>query len=189
MEKLTNLRNELSVPKNQYNSFGKYNYRNQEDILEAVKPLLKKHGLLLTITDELFESESGRHYIKSTVSISEGDKSIISTGFAREPEVQKGMNESQITGSASSYARKYALNAMFLIDDTKDADTDEHHKQTNQPTKKTSTFARQVEIDSISALVKTKTLTDSDKAQIKTDIKNAKTKEDFDIIYANIEGM
>ena len=133
MEKLIKLRSELSVPKNQFNSFGKYKYRSQEDILEAVKPLLDKYGLLLTITDDMYESNAGRHYIKSTVRISDSNTNVSSTGFAREPENKKGMDESQISGTASSYARKYALNALFLIDDTKDADTDEHHKATNKP--------------------------------------------------------
>jgi len=191
MEKLIQLRNELSVPKNQFNSFGNYKYRSQEDILEAVKPLLKKYGLLLTISDEMVVL-SDRFYIKATVSIIDGDngnQSVISTGYAREPQTQKGMNEAQITGSASSYARKYALNAMFLIDDTKDADTDEHHKQTNKPEKKKPTFDRQKAIDEISKLVKVKILTDADKSQIKKDIGLAKNKEEFDNIINNVKGL
>lgn len=118
---------ELKAPKGQYNSFGKYNYRSCEDILEAVKPLLKKHGGLLTISDEMFTA-GDRVYVKATATFTDNDGSVTisSTAFAREPNDQKGQSESQITGTASSYARKYALNGLFLIDDAKDADTDEY---------------------------------------------------------------
>jgi hypothetical protein len=110
----------LKSPKSQRNSFGNYNYRNQEDILEAVKPLLS--NLVLSVSDEIVEV-GGRVYVKATSTITDGENAISNTAFAREPEAQKGMNEAQITGSASSYARKYSLNGLFLIDDTKDADS------------------------------------------------------------------
>jgi hypothetical protein len=110
----------LKAPKSQRNSFGNYNYRNQEDILEAVKPLLG--SLVLSVSDEIIEV-GGRIYVKATSTITDGENAISNTAFAREPEAQKGMNEAQITGSASSYARKYSLNGLFLIDDTKDADS------------------------------------------------------------------
>ncbi len=128
---IANVQAELKAPKSQYNSFGRYNYRSAEDILEAVKPLLFKHGLTQTISDEVVETNT-RHYIKSTVTVYLGDQSVSVSAFAREPESKKGMDESQITGTASSYARKYALNGMWCIDDTKDADTDEFRQQTDK---------------------------------------------------------
>jgi hypothetical protein len=133
--KLLKLQLELNAPKSKYNSFGNYNYRSLEDILEAVKPLLDKYGLYLKITDELVQV-GDRYYIKSTSAIYDADEFLKpiteSSAYAREALDKKKMDDSQITGMASSYARKYSLNALFLIDDTKDADTDEHHIQTNQ---------------------------------------------------------
>ena len=122
---------EFKAPKGQYNSFGKYNYRSAEDILEAVKPILYKFGLTQTITDEIVYVGE-RYYNKATVTVYLGDQSVSVSAFAREPESKKGMDESQITGTASSYARKYALNGMWCIDDTKDADTDEYKQQTTK---------------------------------------------------------
>ncbi len=122
VKKLAKIQKELKAPKNQHNKFGNYNYRNQEDILEAVKPLLG--DLVLTVSDEVVEV-GGRVYIKATSTITDGVDSISNTAFAREPEEQKGMSESQISGSSSSYSRKYSLNGLFLIDDTKDPDTNE----------------------------------------------------------------
>lgn len=127
-EKLLNVQTELKAPKSQYNSFGKYAYRSAEDIVEAVKPLTKTHRILLTISDEVIET-AGRIYIKATAAVFDVDspeKTISCTAYAREPESKKGMDDSQITGTASSYARKYALNGLFAIDDTKDADTNEY---------------------------------------------------------------
>lgn len=112
----------LKVPKSQRNEFGKYNYRSCEDILEAVKPLCVKHGLLLTLTDEAVLVGS-RYYIKATALVTDGKDRVFVSAMAREEENRKGMDASQITGTASSYARKYALNGLFCIDDTKDADT------------------------------------------------------------------
>lgn len=125
--------NELKAPKGQYNSFGKYKYRSAEDILEAVKPVNAKHGLLLVIYDEPV-IVGDRIYIKATAEITDelNEQSYKVTAYAREPLNKKGMDDSQITGTASSYARKYALNGLYLIDDTKDADTDEHHDQTQK---------------------------------------------------------
>jgi hypothetical protein len=114
---------ELKAPKGQFNSFGKYNYRSCEDIVEAVKPILAKYKYHLTMSDEVVCAGS-RVYIKATCQVMEADKVIAkSTALAREAEAKKGMDDSQITGTASSYARKYALNGLFAIDDTKDADT------------------------------------------------------------------
>jgi hypothetical protein len=118
---------DLKAPKGQFNSFGKYKYRSCEDIVEAVKPLLNENGLILTMSDEVIEV-GGRVYIKATATVTDiinGDK-IEVTSMAREPEEKKGADTSQITGMASSYARKYSLNGLFAIDDTKDADTEEY---------------------------------------------------------------
>ena len=126
-EKLMNIQNELKSPKGQYNSFGKYKYRSCEDILEAVKPICKKYSTTLVLTDEM-QNIGERYYIKSNAILFdiENGESVINSAFAREEETKKGMDGSQITGTASSYARKYALNGLFNIDDTKDADTDEY---------------------------------------------------------------
>ena len=123
-EKLANVQASLKAPKGQYNSFGKYKYRSCEDIVESVKPLLKQNGLLLTMTDEI-RNIDGRFYVAATatiIDISDG-KSIMATAYAREEESKKGMDGSQVTGASSSYARKYALNGIFAIDDNKDSDS------------------------------------------------------------------
>ena len=131
LQNLRSIQNELKAPKNNRNTFGNYNYRSAEDILEAVKPLLLTYKLTITISDKIVNL-GDRYYIEATVTVYNDIDSISTTGIAREAEIKKGMDEAQITGSASSYARKYALNGMFAIDDTKDPDTDEHHNQTNQ---------------------------------------------------------
>lgn len=133
MKKLVAVQAALKAPKGQFNKFGGYKYRSCEDILEAVKPLLLEQGLQLTITDEPVEV-GGRIYIKATATVTDGSETAAVSGYAREPETKKGMDESQITGTASSYARKYALNGLFLIDDTKDADaTNDHQKPKAAP--------------------------------------------------------
>lgn len=127
MKLLNKIQKELKAPKNQYNNFGKYSYRNCEDILEAVKPLLGDATLI--ISDEVVNI--GNHnYVKATAILKNGDEIESTTAYAREAEEQKGMNDSQITGSTSSYARKYALNGLFCIDDTKDSDTTNKHGKT-----------------------------------------------------------
>ena len=134
-EKLLAIQTKLKAPKGQYNSFGKYSYRSAEDILEAVKPLNAEQGVLLTSTDEIKEI-GGRVYVVATATVSDGTDELKVSAFAREPENKKGMDESQITGATSSYARKYALNGLYAIDDNKDADTDEHkQQQANAPKK------------------------------------------------------
>jgi hypothetical protein len=125
-EKLVNVQSELKAPKGQFNNFGKYKYRNAEDILEAVKPLLKKENLSMVLTDDL-QNIGDRYYIKSTVRLFDDKESIEVTAYAREEESKKGMDSSQVTGASSSYARKYALNGLFLIDDTKDSDSTNTH--------------------------------------------------------------
>lgn len=120
-QKLIEIQSELKAPKSQFNKFGGYNYRNCEDILEAVKPLCAKHEIVPLLSDEIVMI-GDRFYIKATAKVTDGKDEITTTAFARESKDKKGMDESQITGSASSYARKYALNGLFCIDDTKDAD-------------------------------------------------------------------
>lgn len=140
-EKLGAIQTELKAPKNLHNSFGGYNYRSAEGILEAVKPLLKKYRVFLAITDNIVEI-GGRVYVKATACLSdiESKESLGVDAYAREAESKKGMDEAQITGATSSYARKYALNGLFLLDDTKDVDTEEYQsapakKQTKRETK------------------------------------------------------
>lgn len=124
---------ELKAPKGQHNSFGKYDYRSAEDIIEAVKPLLKENGLFLNMSDEVV-LVGDRYYIKATVKVVDviTGESVQTSALAREAAQKKGMDESQVTGTASSYARKYALNGLFAIDDNRDADTDEYAAQTRQ---------------------------------------------------------
>lgn len=135
MEKLINIQNALNAPKNQYNKFGGYKYRNAEDILEALKPLLKEQKCALVLRDDVVfigDQEDARFYIKATATLYDdlGVEIASTNAFARESLSKKGMDDSQVTGTASSYARKYALNGLFCIDDNKDADTDEYHEQT-----------------------------------------------------------
>ncbi len=129
MEELIKIQSELKAPKGQFNSFGKYKYRSAEDILEAVKPLLEKNDCTLTLSDEL-ELIGERYYVKATATLKNGTCAETVTAYAREEAEKRGMDGSQITGTASSYARKYALNGLFCIDDTKDADTDEYTAKT-----------------------------------------------------------
>ena len=144
-QKLIAIQKELKAPKGQWNKFGKYNYRSAEDILEGLKPLLAKHELLQTISDEIV-LVGDRFYVKATVTVRHGEEEISVSGYAREALNKKGMDESQITGTASSYARKYALNGMWAIDDTKDSDTDEYVQRTaesNKQENKTKQFNNQ----------------------------------------------
>lgn len=134
-EKLSNIQNELKAPKGQFNKFGGYKYRSCEDILEAVKPICKKYKTVLVLSDTLVNMGE-RYYIQAIARLTDieankesEDTCVCNTAYAREEESKKGMDGSQITGTASSYARKYALNGLFNIDDTKDADTDEFTKQ------------------------------------------------------------
>ena len=126
---LQEIQENLKAPKGRYNSFAKFHYRSCEDILEAVKPLLGTSTL--TITDSI-ELIGDRYYVKATVRFNDDGRVESVSAYAREPETRKGMDSSQISGVASSYARKYALNGLFCIDDAKDADTDEFHNQTNR---------------------------------------------------------
>lgn len=135
-QRVGDIQHKLKAPKGQYNSFGKYNYRSCEDILEGVKPLLKEHNLALLIDDEIVQIGE-RYYVKATAKITDGREIVSATAYAREPDTKKGMDESQITGATSSYARKYALNALLCIDDTKDADTMDNSKKPVQQIQET----------------------------------------------------
>ena len=143
--KLMNIQQELKAPKGQYNDFGKYAYRSCEDILEAVKPLLKKEKAVLTISDEL-QYIGNRYYIKATATLidTESEAIISNSAYAREEETKKGMDGSQITGASSSYARKYALNGLFGIDDNKDSDTTNIQSKEEKEDKKAS--PKQIEL-------------------------------------------
>ena len=141
-QKLIEIQAELKAPKSQFNKFGGYNYRNCEDILEAVKPLCAKHEIVPLLSDEIVMI-GDRFYIKATAKVTDGKDEIAVTAYARESKDKKGMDESQITGATSSYARKYALNGLFCIDDTKDADFMDNSQSSKQqqpkpqPTKET----------------------------------------------------
>lgn len=172
-EKLLKAQVELKAPKGQYNSFGKYKYRSCEDILEALKPVLDKLKLTLFISDEIIETggsyklekkdetieTAGRKYVKATitlVNIEKPDEQIKTSALAREEETKKGMDGSQITGASSSYARKYALNGMFMIDDTKDSDsTNTHGKE-----EKTEAERKKEAIEAINKLADTEEKTE-----------------------------
>lgn len=138
-QRLVEAQRELKAPKGQMNRFGGYAYRSAEDILEAVKPINLKYELLLNLRDEIIEV-GGRIYVKAIATMTDihSEEQISVQAFAREAEVKKGMDDSQITGSASSYARKYALNGLYLIDDTKDADSNEQKKAIDGKDKKTN---------------------------------------------------
>ena len=145
-EKLMRIQTQIKAPKNLYNSFGKYKYRNAEGICEAVKPFLEKENVSLILLDDIM-AVGNRIYVKAIARLTDNEngESVEVSAFARESETNKGMSESQITGTASSYARKYALNGLFLLDDTKDADTDEYHNQTyQQANTKTTVTSEQV---------------------------------------------
>jgi hypothetical protein len=185
MKELLNVIEELKAPKNQRNTFGNYNYRSCEDILEAVKPLLKKYGLIMTLTDEIVEI-GGRVYVKASALLTDGTGIQASTAYAREPEHKKGMDESQITGAASSYARKYALNGLFLIDDSKDADSQEPAQPkvtTKEPAQKNH------EIDSIMAEAVSLLANQSEeiKAQFRAQYKGVKSVSDARAYLANVK--
>lgn len=155
---LSRIQKNLKAPKNQYNKFGKYSYRSCEDILEGVKPLLEDGSVELSDTIEYIGS---RYYIKASATLRLGDEVISAIAYAREADTQKGMSDAQVTGSTSSYARKYSLNGLFAIDDTKDVDSEKPVvKQSASPTRPTlsesdKTFLHKKKlIDEISALLK-----------------------------------
>lgn len=143
---LSKIQTELKAPKNMYNSFGEYKYRNFEGICEAVKPMLKETGMTLTVTDSM-ENIGERYYVKATAvlkSLEDGSEVSVEA-LAREQDKKKGMDEAQITGAASSYARKYCLNGLFLIDDTKDPDSNESHIESEARAKREKKEQKKVE--------------------------------------------
>jgi hypothetical protein len=153
-DKLLNIQQELKAPKNQRNKFGGYNYRSCEDILEAVKPMLKSNNCILTISDELVNIGE-RYYIKATATLTdaETEEHIRNTAYAREADSKKGMDESQVTGACSSYARKYALNGLFCIDDVKDADATNTNEKEQESDTKSDKKASPKQIELINKLV------------------------------------
>ena len=168
-DKLIKIQAELKAPKNQKNNFGKYNYRSCEDILEAVKPLLNKYNIAIKIRDNI-EMIGDRYYVKATVIIGSGKDITKTNAYAREVLERKGMDESQITGATSSYARKYALNGMFAIDDSKDADTMDKPKEQDvfETTKKAINSAKKVETLKLyeEKIYESKKLTDDQRADL-----------------------
>lgn len=163
--KLMNVQVELKAPKNQYNSFGKYKYRSCEDIMEGVKPHLKEHKALLIVSDEVIYKE-GRFYLKATAKFidAETGEKVEATAEARECDEKKGMDAAQVTGSASSYARKYALNGLFAIDDTKDSDaTNKHDKEEKKEEKVELINATQIK--ALHTLLTNKGITEAQKKE------------------------
>ncbi len=152
-EKLNYIQHELKVKKSNVNSFAKFNYRTLDDIFENVKPLLDKTSCIITISDELVDKNNGT-YIKATVELSDGNDSISTDAFARESVGKKGMDDPQMTGTASTYARKYACNGLFAIDDTEDSDSMDNRKQTllngKEPTKGHITVEQNIKLDRLS---------------------------------------
>ena len=173
MKELIEIQSELKAPKNQRNTFGNYNYRSAEDILEAVKPLLKKHSCHLTISDEMVQL-GDRYYVKATATLAKDADSISTTAYAREEENKKGQDSSQTTGSTSSYARKYALNGLFCIDDTKDADFTNTHGKEEQP--KAVKAPAKAEIE-------------SDMKQAKEAIEKCKSGEDLMVVWNTFKSL
>lgn len=156
-DKLIKIQQELNAPKNLFNSFGGYSYRSAESILEAVKPLLKKYNCSLLLGDKIV-NVGEFNYVKSTATLATQEENVSVTAYAREAKTKKGMDDAQITGSASSYARKYALNGLFAIDDTKDPDTNEHRQErSKKPTEGDLSKAKQ----SLFKAFKDKGITDS----------------------------
>ena len=150
---LSIIQNKVKAPKGQFNSFGKYHYRSAEDILEAVKQVVNPMGYSITISDTIV-NVGDRYYIKATATLSNGKETWSTDGYAREEESKKGMDGSQVTGASSSYARKYALNGLFALDDTKDSDaTNTHGKEPAKPVKKEEVKLELVEFQEIQVVV------------------------------------
>lgn len=170
---LQSIQQSLVAPKGQYNSFGKYSYRSAEDILEALKPILQEHDAVLILQDGIVQI-GDRYYVEATATLYAVGETIGTTAYAREDDSKKGMDGSQVTGAASSYARKYALNGLFMIDDNKDSDTDEYHNQNNQGSSKQQKPAGQKEqtAKAPSKSNGSKTITGAQAKDIRTELKN-----------------
>lgn len=175
MSKLSSIQAALKAPKGQFNNFGKYYYRSAEDIVEAVKPILNTVGFHLILTDHVCEV-GNRIYVKATATISDGTETYTATAWAREDEIKKGMDGAQITGAASSYARKYALNGLFAIDDTKDADA---LKQEDELTDSQRNY--------LLSLVETSNYDVSTREKLQIRIKGLTTLVEFNKAKANLE--
>lgn len=174
IEAMAGVQSTLKAPKGQTNKFGGYKYRSCEDILEAVKPLLKSKGLILTITDDIVDV-GGRVYVKATAVVHNSEGQAVQTcGFAREEESKKGMDSSQITGSASSYARKYALNGLFCIDDTKDSDATNNHGRTSPGRVNAPEVSKEKLAAAKKQIAKGKGLSDEEMEQLENYIRNSK---------------
>ena len=190
IEKLAAIQQELNAPKNQVNKFGGYNYRSCEDILMAVKPLL--NGLILTITDEIV-AVGDRVYVKATATITDGSASLSSTAFAREAASKKGMDDAQVTGSTSSYARKYALNGLLLIDDNKDADHHDNRESAQAESKPKPEQRPAFSLDIAKSVLEQITTLDELKAKFATfwtaapEAQRAALKKAYDAVKANLE--
>lgn len=178
---LSKIQSEVKAPKGQFNSYGKYRYRSAEDIVEAVKPIVNKYGFHLILNDEIVLIGS-RYYIKATATLCNGEQEYIATAFAREEETKKGMDGSQITGAASSYARKYALNGLFAIDDTKDADaTNTHDKE------EIKDEITQEKIDYLLQLLETSTYDYSMREKLEVKINNISNQAGYDAALLNLQ--
>ncbi|MED5890431.1 ERF family protein [Streptococcus anginosus] len=172
---LQSIQQQLIAPKGQYNSFGKYAYRSAEDIWEALKPILQAHDATLILQDDI-EQIGDRYYVCATATLYAMGETIGTRAYAREDETKKGMDGSQITGAASSYARKYALNGLFMIDDNKDADSDEYNSQAANPakTEKTQKTAKKTSDNSQkqTPAKNVKRITGAQAKKLREDIKN-----------------
>lgn len=174
---LQSIQQSLVAPKGQYNSFGKYSYRSAEDILEALKPILQEHDAVLILQDGIVQI-GDRYYVEATATLYAVGETIGTTAYAREDDSKKGMDGSQVTGAASSYARKYALNGLFMIDDNKDTDTDEYRNQNSQagrtsqkPAQKTNSKQEQP-VNAPDKSNGAKTITGAQAKAIRTELKN-----------------
>ena len=194
-EKLMNIQAELKAPKNQYNAFGKYHYRSCEDILESLKPVLAKHQAAVTISDEIVLI-GDRYYVKATatlIDVEKGDKVEVSA-YAREDEQKKGMDASQLTGSTSSYARKYALNGLFAIDDTKDSDaTNKHGKEQSDKLKSNQGQLTDAQLKRLYAIaysvnIDADTVKQHVRKKFNKDVKEL-TKEEYDLVCKGYESL
>lgn len=192
-KQLLKVQKELVAPKNQYNSFGKYKYRSCEDIIEAVKPLCCENELVLNIKDDI-ELVGERYYIKATATVThiETGDVVQVHAYARESQDKKGQDHSQVTGATSSYARKYALNGLFAIDDSKDADTDEYTKKTDTKEPETTKKLSESQVKRLYAIASSKNITQEQvKAAIKKEhgLDSAKdlTKAQYDKLCERLE--
>ncbi len=175
MKTLAEIQAAVKSPKSNFNSFGKYKYRSAEDILEAVKPVINPHGFHVTIYDEIVLI-GDRYYVKATAEISNGENAYTSVAFAREEEIVKGMSAPQVTGSASSYARKYALSGLLALDDTKDADaTNEHQDEVGQEKR-----------DYLISLIENSTFEERQRGQLRLRANNITKDQDYERAKASL---